>query len=271
MNTSQSNLTLETALSSIPQPFRSRIVKSYLEIKKRYRESLYTTSFDSVGLSAGKLAESVLRFLQQFLTNSYTPFGTHIKNFPDECRKLVQLPTNSGLESLRVVIPRALVFLYTLRGKRGIGHVGGDVEANAIDIATIVRTSDWITCELIRIFHKLSLEEAQAMVDALSTRSIPDIWEVAGKRRILRTDLDYKQQVLLLTYTDTQGGVLTEDLYSWTGYSNFSAFKKVVLKYLHDHKLIEYDDTNEIVYISPVGIKEVEESILKKQEDKRLP
>jgi hypothetical protein len=48
-----------------------------------------------------------------------------------------------------------------MRNKRGIGHVAGDVDANAIDIATMARTADWIVCELIRINHGLSLEEAQ--------------------------------------------------------------------------------------------------------------
>src|SRR5262249_7365033 len=143
------------------------------------------SSFDSAGLSSGKFTESIFRFLQHHLTGTYIPFGQHIPNFADESRKLIQLPATSGIESLRIIIPRALVYLYTLRGKRGIGHVGGDVEANAIDAATIVRVADWIICELIRVFHQLSLEEAQAVVDTLSTRNLPIVWEVSGKKRIL--------------------------------------------------------------------------------------
>jgi len=174
------------------------------------------------------------------------------------------LPVAAGLESLRVIIPRALGFLYTLRGKRGIGHVGGDVEANSIDLATIVRISDWVICELIRIFHGLSIEEAQGIVDALSTRAVPDIWEVAGKKRVLKQGLDFKQQVLLLAYSDVQGGVLSDDLFSWTEYSNFAMFKKNVLVPLHQKKLIEYDRESEIIYLSPIGVKEVEQKLLAK-------
>lgn len=186
----------------------------------------------------------------------------HIQNFPDACRSLVQLPQTAGLESLRIIMPRALVFLYTLRGKRGIGHTAGDVEANAIDAQTIVRVADWILCELIRVYHSLSLEEAQAIVDALSTRNIPEIWDDAGKKRILRTDLDFKQKALLLTYAATNGGVLTEDLFEWTEYSSLSMFKQAVLRPLHDEKLIEHDRESEIVYISPLGIRDVETKIL---------
>jgi hypothetical protein len=229
-------------------------------LKQRQRELKY----DSAGLSAGKFCEAVLRLEQHQLTGTSIPFGQAIPNFADECRALVQLPKTVGTESERIVIPRALVFLYTLRNKRGIGHLGGDVDANPIDLFTIARTADWIMCELIRIHHKLSLEEAQALVDALSTRNLPDIWEVSGKKRILRKDLDFKQQVLLLCYQDTENGILEEDLFAWTEYSNPAVFRNKVLMPLHKDRLIEYDQENQLVHISPLGVDHVESLILKR-------
>jgi len=264
-NTQSSTPSLHEALASIPKKFRTRILATYEEIKKRFNEALYDSEYDSAGLSTGKFVESVLRFLQQELTGASTPFGQHIPNFPDECRKLIQLPSTAGHESLRVIIPRALVFLYTLRGKRGIGHVGGDVEANAIDVATIVRTCDWVICELIRIFHGLSLEQAQVLVDTLATRNIPDIWEVAGKKRVLRTDLNARERALLLAYTDVSAGVLIEDLFAWVEYSDLSMFKRTVLNPLHKAKLIEYDKDSDAVFLSPLGAEEVESKILRKK------
>lgn len=262
-NTTRTNQRLETALAGIPSKFRKRIINCYFEIKKRYSRALFGSEYDSAGLSVGKFAENIMRFIQYELTGTYKPFGQHIQNFPDECRKLIQSKSTGKPESLRVIIPRLLVFLYTMRGKRGIGHVGGDVEANEIDLKTIVQLADWLICELVRIYHKLSLEEAQGIVDALSTRTLPEIWQVAGKKRVLRTDLNFKEKVLLLAYSDTEHGVLTEDLFSWTEHSNLSMFKRTVLEPLHEQKKIEYDCQSEIVYISPLGIKEVEEKILK--------
>jgi hypothetical protein len=262
MSTSHDAPALESALASIPGQFRRRIIDSYLEIKRRYGEALFDSSFDAAGLSSGKFTESVFRFLQHHLTGTYIPFGQNIPNFADEIRKLIQVPATAGIESLRIIIPRALVFLYTLRGKRGIGHVGGDVEANSIDASTIVRVVDWIMCELIRAFHKLSLEEAQAIVDTLASRNYPEIWEVGGKKRVLRTDLDYKDKVLLLTYTDIQGGVMVEDLFDWTEHYDLSKFKARVLKPLHQTRLIEFDRESDFVFLSPLGVKEVEERIL---------
>lgn len=267
MNTTQNNPTLEDALANIPKKFRTRILKEYGEIKKRYSEAQFDSEFDSTGLSTGKFVETTLRFLQHSLTGESIAFGKHVPNLADECRKLIQLPRTAGNESMRIIIPRALVFLYTLRGKRGIGHVGGDVEANGIDAATIVRTCDWVVCELIRIFHGLSLEEAQEIVDALSARILPEIWEVAGKKRVLRTDLNAKDRALLLAYTDTSAGILLEDLFEWVEYSNMSMFKKIVVQPLHKEKLIEFDEENNAVFLSPIGVQEVETRILRTKKD----
>ena len=263
LNTQFSNGSLEKAFTNVPKKFRTKIIDTYLEVKRRYRQARHGSAWDTSGLSAGKFCETVLRFLQFDLTGNYTRFGKHISNFPEECRKLIQTTTTSGSESARIVIPRALVFLYTMRGKRGIGHVGGDVEANEIDAATVVRVCDWIICELIRIYHKLSLEEAQDLVNILSNREIPDIWEVAGKKRVLRNDLSYKQKTLLLIYSNSEGGLLLEDLFEWLEHSNISIFKRDVLKPLHKNRLVEYDQEIEMVFISPLGINEVETSILK--------
>jgi hypothetical protein len=259
-STSTTSSELDAALSAIPHQFRTRIIKTYLEVKKRYKEAAHDAEWDTSGLSAGKFCETVLRFLQKHLTDSYTPFGTTI-NFEDECRKLVTLPKTAGVEALRVIMPRALAFLYTLRNKRAIGHVGGDVEANEIDAATTARLSDWVVCELIRVFHGLSLEEAQVIVDAIALRALPDIWSVGGKKRVLKKGLSYKQKTLLLLYGEPDA-VLTEDLVAWTEYSNASTYRKDVLKPLHKDRLVEYDAESELVYLSPLGIQEVEKNIL---------
>ncbi|HWO40201.1 MAG TPA: hypothetical protein VNO43_00160, partial [Candidatus Eisenbacteria bacterium] len=208
MNTRKPESPLERALSGVPGQFRKRLISAYESLKRDHAEGQYEAS----GLAAGKFCEICLRLLQHLVTGSSTAFGTQIPNFADECRKLVTSPAGSTVESLRTVIPRALVFMYTMRNKRGIGHVGGDVEANQIDSATLARVADWIVCELIRVYHGLSLEEAQDLVDTLATRSMPDIWEVGGKKRVLRNGLSASQQALLLLYSEPSSYVLVEDL-----------------------------------------------------------
>ncbi|MEO8505378.1 MAG: hypothetical protein ABI609_15890 [Acidobacteriota bacterium] len=242
----------------MPSKFRKRIVDSYAEIKRRHREAVSGASLDAAGLSAGKFCESVIRLLQHALTGDSTAFGKHIPNFPDACRQLITLDASTGPESLRILIPRALVFLNTMRGKRGIGHVGGDVEANSIDLATIVRICDWVMCELIRIYHDLPIENAQAIVDSLAAKEVPLVWEVGGKKRVLRPGLNFKQKVLLLLYSQADSAALAEEVFEWSEHPQMAHFRRDVLKPLHATKLIEYDRAEEIVYLSPLGISEVE-------------
>ena len=259
MNTSKGKSPFDAALANIDKKFRDRIIRQFLALKTAYAAGNDKT----VGIEAGHLCETVLRLLQQEVHGVHSRFGSNIGNFADECRKLVTSKNGSVNEALRLVIPRALVFAYTMRNKRGIGHVGGDVDANRIDALSITQTCDWVLYELIRCFHGLSLEEAQDLVDGLATRAVPEIWEVAGKKRILKKGLPFKDQVLLLCYQDTNVAILSEDIFDWLEYSNFSVLKRNILKPLHKERFVEYDQDNECVTISPLGVKEVENRILK--------
>lgn len=255
MNTAKPEAQLEAALGSIPKKFREKILQHYLELKHR----IQLEDFEPAGLSAGKFCESVLRMLQDDLTGTSIPFTKSIGNFADECRKLVVLPARTGAESLRVIVPRALVFLYTMRNKRSIGHAGGDIDPNAIDAATMVRTADWVCCELIRCFHKLPLEEAQELVDQISLRQLPEIWEVGGRKRVLRTDLGAKEKTLLLLYSCHEGGALEEDLFDWCRYSSLAMYRKRVLEPLDKENFLDHDVANGWITISPLGVGRAEE------------
>lgn len=254
---------LAAALAGLDDEFNQKIIDSYLELKRRFTQAVYSDeAYDAIGLSAGKFCETMLRFLQKELTGNYTKFGSPFRNFADECRKIENLPREAGSEPLRIIIPRCLLFIYTVRNKRGIGHSGGDVDANRTDIGTIVNSSTWILCELIRIYYSVSLEEAQGIVDTLNTRTLPDIWEVMGRKRVLRKGLNFKDKTLLLCYTTPNDAVLTEDLFEWTEYSSLSMYRKSVLVPLHEDNLIEFDQDIEAVFISPIGIQKVENEIL---------
>ncbi|MBL7211152.1 MAG: hypothetical protein ISS61_02100 [Desulfobacteraceae bacterium] len=258
MNTPKHNALLDAALSSIQKKFRTKIITAYFDLKRNCIEARH----DAAGLAAGKFCEAVLRHIQKVVTGSSIPFNKKIGNFADECRKLIVSPSGASTESERVILPRALVFLYTMRNKRGIGHIGGDVDANEIDTAVMARTADWVLCELVRIHHGMSLEEAQDLVDSISVRQLPAIWEVAGKKRVLKKGLSAGDQVLLILYSSKESALLVEDLCDWIEYSNLSVFKSRVLKTLHKKRMIEFDKETDSVLLSPTGAQRVEEHIL---------
>lgn len=250
---------LISALQGVEKPIRKRLCDSYVDLKRNLAESRH----EAAGLNAGKLCEAAIRHLQHQAFGTSTPFGKKIPNFADECRRIISAPSNPKItESEKTIVPRALVFLYTMRNKRGIGHVGGDVDPNSIDGALIGRVADWIVCELIRVHHNLSLEEAQDIVDTLAVRQLPDVWDVAGKKRVLREGLSAKDQLLLLLYSCKDQSVLTEDLVSWVEYSNPAVLRSRILGKLHKDRFVEWDRESEFVILSPKGAKYVEDHLV---------
>jgi hypothetical protein len=258
MSTPVNSPVLEAALAKVPKKFQERLISSYLDLKRNCLESRH----EAAGMSMGKFCEIVLRHLQEKILGSFIPFGKKIDNFADECRKLVTAPSGTATESERALIPRALVFVYTMRNKRGIGHVGGDIDANSIDVATMARVSDWIVCELVRINHSLSIEEAQDILDSISVRQLPIVWEVAGKKRVLKKGLNAKDQTLILLYSSTDISVFIEDLFDWVEYSSVRHYKGNVLAPLHKERLLELDKDNDVVMLSPLGVQYVEAHLL---------
>ena len=248
---------LEKALQSIPKQFRDKLVKRYISLKQAQAEERY----EAAGLAAGKLAEVVLRFLQHEQTGTCIGFGKSIGNFADECRKIISSNSGNLSSALKTAVPRALVFAYTIRNQRDIGHDGGDLDANPIDMATVVRISDWIICELIRSYHGLPIEEAQDLIDSISVKNVPLIWQVGEKKRVLKAGMSAKDQALVLLYSSKETSVLTEDLCDWIEYKR-SMFATRVLNDLHQKRMIEYDRDNELVQISPLGVDYVEQKIL---------
>lgn len=201
-----------------------------------------------------KLTEVLLRYLQNELTGTYVRFGTKITNLTDACMRLERLPATAGHESYRVIIPRALNFAYTLRNKRDFGHEGGDVDANEIDAATVVRLMDWCISEIVRVTLAVPLEDAQALLDAIAARQIPLVWEApGGRKRVLDPSLSYADQTLLLLYSDVDTAVPVEDLADWVGAKRKDLFLSRVIRGLHANRLVEFDDESRTVILSPSG------------------
>lgn len=258
MSTPSPRASLETALAGIPTKLRLRLIATYAALKK----AQIWGEHDAVGLRTGKLAEVLIRVLQERLTGHHIPLGTRLLNFPDQCSALEKTPNTAGPDSLRTLMPRALSFLYAMRNKRDIGHVGGDVDANVIDAETMSRLADWCVVELVRVFHGLPIEDAQSLCDALAERRIPWVWHVLGKNRVLDASLSYSDQTLLLLHSKLDVGVPTEDLFEWAEHSRKANYRRDVLRPLHKRRLIEWDHDTEVAILSPTGIRDVETRLI---------
>ncbi|HSY48717.1 MAG TPA: hypothetical protein VLC46_07900 [Thermoanaerobaculia bacterium] len=109
-----------------------------------------------------------------------------------------------------------------------------------MDATAVLSISNWILAELVRVFHGLSIDDAQKLVDSLIERRTPIVWEVGGVKRVLRADMSLQDQILVLLATNSVPVKLSA-LLNWTEYRDEGYFKRVLRK-LHSARLLEFNE-----------------------------
>jgi hypothetical protein len=240
--------------SRLPLELVDALLLSYEEIK----QSFYLGKHEPSELNGGKFVEACFRILQ-YETNAgnYTPVGAPIRNLIGKLRDFEQIPTASATDSFRIHIPRTLLAMYNIRNKRGVGHLGGDVNPNRADASLLVACADWVMAELFRIYYQCSLEEAQMVVDALVQRRLSLIHELEDIKRVLLPNLYYRDQTLLLLASEFPDEVPEADLLIWIEPKDKSDYRRRILRTLHSERMIEYEEPN-WCKILPPGLRYVE-------------
>ena len=245
-----------SALSGISFGLRRELLNAFGHIVRNFRERRWEPS----ELNGGKLCEVVYSILLGYVDGKFPGRAKKPRNMVDACRALESADSSTFPRSVRIQIPRALIALYEIRNNRGVGHVGGDVDPNHMDATFVLETSKWIMAELVRVFHQVDTTRASQIVSDLVEKTVPVVWEVGEKRRVLDAALSMKDKTLLLLYS-TSGPVREKDLILWVEHSNAAVFRRDVLRRCHRDRLLEYDAQNGIVHLSPTGVAYVEENL----------
>lgn len=159
------------ALANLPDGLRDELLHEFRKITRNYREE----KWEAQELDGGRLCEVVYTILHGYLSGgAYSAKATKPDKFKFSCEQLAQVgDKNTYPKSARVTLPLVLVPLYDLRNNRGVGHVGGDVNANEMDATYVLHASQWIMAELVRLFRSLSVDEATKVVHGLVDRTMP--------------------------------------------------------------------------------------------------
>jgi hypothetical protein len=245
------SLVPEDVFSALPKRLRTELLESFGKIVQNFVEGRW----EPAELNGGKLCEVAYSVVRGIADGKYPPRATKPKNMVASCQQMEQetaLP-----RAVRIQIPRMIVAMYEVRNNRNVGHVGGDVDPNHMDAVCVLQMSKWIVAELVRVLHNRPVDEAAAIVDALVERESPLIWKVGGKLRVLDTKLSMKDKALILLHA-TSGRLRDKDVIDFIEHSNASVFRRDVLRPAHKSKLIEYDEAEGLVTISPLGIAYVD-------------
>jgi hypothetical protein len=241
----------EDAFSVLPASLRDDLLSAFNEIVRNYRERRWEPS----ELNGGKLCEAVFTIVIGWLDGGVYPNRAKKPGrFPQACweleKKYAQIPDS---RSPRILIPRTMIGLYDIRNNRGVGHAGAEVDPNHMDATIVLYTAKWLVAELVRILHTLSVDEATVIVEALIDREAPWVWTQGDKKRLLRTDMTWKQQTVVLLLTEPDA-VPEDDLFRWLEHPRLSNFRSEVLRPLHRARQIDYDATTRAITLLPPGV-----------------
>jgi len=240
--------------SQLPAELVDALLTSYDEIKQNF----FLGRHEPSELNGGKFCEACIRILQhQTDRRNYTPLGVQIPDVIGKLRNFESIPSAAANESYRIHIPRALLAMYNIRNKRGVGHLGGDVNPNIADASFLVACADWVMAELFRIHYQCSLDEAQRIVNSLVQRRLNLVHELEKVKRVLLPSLSHRDQTLLLLASAYPEKVSDRNLIAWIEPANLARYRNGVLRLLHSKRLIEYEETG-LCAILPPGLKYVE-------------
>jgi len=238
---------------NIPEGLRKPLIAEYNNIVQNYMERRWAPS----ELSGGKLCEIVYTILDGFAKGVYANAPAKPPNFVDACRRLEN--NTSVPRSFQILIPRLLPTLYEIRNNRGVGHVGGDVDPNHMDAVAVLSMANWIMSELVRVFHNVDTIDAQKVVDSITERRVPLVWQFGNIKRVLMPNLPFLDQIMLLV-SSSATEIKFSDLFAWTEYSHITNFKKL-LRQLHKKRFIEYNEKNETILVLPPGSQYIQKKI----------
>ena len=245
-------------LQGIPRTIREELLAEFDKLVRNYRERRW----EPAELDGGRFCEVTYTVIKGSIDGNFPSTAAKPKNFLDACRRLEQASRDSVPHSLRILIPRLISGLYDIRNNRGVGHIGGDVDSNQMDATLVVQIATWILAELIRVHHSVTIDEAQLVVEGLIERVVPVVWELPdGRLRVLKPSLSMRQRMLVVLYHSYPDDMSEVDLVRAVEHSNASVLRRDVLRPAHKQALINYDEENRSVCLSPLGVREVEEQI----------
>lgn len=244
----------EKVLTGIPTGLRDPLLEEFRKIVRDFREGRW----EPAELNGGKFAEVVYTILKGHVNKSFPEGPSKPQNMEDACRALGM--ASSYPRFVRIQIPRMLLARYEIRNNRNVGHVGGDVDPNHMDASIVLSITKWIMGELIRVFHCTSVDDATRIVESLTERTVPLLWKVGDRVHILGSGLSALEKTLVILYgkgPSMEARAIAEIV----EYRNFSRFRRDVLARAHKGNLLHFDLDTDMVTLSPIGVRYVEENI----------
>ena len=181
---------IQTVASGLKKNLPAKLVDELLAAYEDAKQNFFVGGLRLSAVEGGRFCEAAFRILEHITTGKTTQLNKQL-----ETEKLIltlsNLPSAAHSDSVRVHIPRALRVVYDIRNKRDAAHLADGIDPNLQDATLVVSVLDWITAEFVRIYHGVSADQAQGIIETLVTRQVPAVQDFDGFLKILNTQLKY--------------------------------------------------------------------------------
>jgi hypothetical protein len=182
-------LRIEELQSILEEKLDSKLVSDLLKEFVHIRNDFLT---GSLGRAApGRFIETFVQILQWLDTGSYDAR-------PDVDKYLREIQSQSCRfpDSLRVLAARCSRFTYGLRSKRVVHK--GEINPNLMDLRAIYANSAWIVGELVRLYHGVTPDDAQRIIEELTLPASPAVEDMGDHILVLEQCESTTEELLII-------------------------------------------------------------------------
>lgn len=191
------------------QKFETRHIDACLKHFVAAREKYIAEDWDGVALKAGKFVEAVTKALM-ISCGKTVPTGRHFQA-GRELRQLELLSTYPDV--LRIVIPKACIFIYEVVNNRGGRHDATDIDANAMDATVVIPLISWVLAEMVRFCSAGGdINAAMTLIEELTKKLYPYFEDIDGRSYVNIDNLKASELALLLLYKSYPKRMVRQDL-----------------------------------------------------------
>jgi hypothetical protein len=215
---------LNKVLPHIPLEILTALEKEFSNLESRFARR----DWGPAELDGGRMAEALFRFLEWKVSGgTYTPIGTQLNSQVISHR----VENNPALpDGLRFLVLQSATMLLGVRNKRDVGHLGKAINVNEMDSRLVLRLASWALAEIIRQETMVIPEEAQKIVDQLSSKNLSLVEEIGGEMVVVATHLGMPERSLIALYQSYPRPIKVNVLRSAVKHSHTTKYRRLLEK-----------------------------------------
>jgi hypothetical protein len=237
--------------SEFPNELANKLMEAYDNAIREYKKR----NWKYFGNEMGRFVEVAIRMVELKTEGKYTNLKDKLAILNENRLKQFEQSQITNIISFRILIPRQLYSMYTIRNKRGMIHVN-EIAPNYMDSTLLVNISKWVLAEFIRNSIKMNYDEAMKIIENIIIKENELIWMEDEIFKILDKSITLEEKILCILYYRNK--INEEQLFKLSEYSNITMFRKK-LKSMHLEQKINYN--KEKIMISPIGIRIAEDQL----------